>query len=186
LADIKEPVSKAASSAKQSATDSAGKAAANAQEYANKALEQSQKFAKAIGDTSGRLLQNAGPRVNGIVDRVIALQKPIVYWARVSGEVAKQGTVAFSFWECWRLVYLKEKMSPPSGAQFQETFQAVRQRVSHPNRLFNQATEYANLGKLQELGWQPIARAGLKGIELFGFFCVGEMIGRRSIKGYKV
>lgn len=91
--------SKATDSTKQvasKATDSASKAAANAQEYASKALEQSQKFAQVIGDTSGKLLQNAGPRVNGIVDRIAGLQKPIVYWSKVTGEIAKQGTVPLS------------------------------------------------------------------------------------------
>lgn len=90
LADAKESASKAADSAKQAAT----KASANAQEYASKALEQSQKLAKAIGDTSGKILQNAGPRVNGLVDRVAGLQKPIVYWGKVGGEVAKQGILS--------------------------------------------------------------------------------------------
>jgi F-type H+-transporting ATPase subunit g len=84
-ADAKQVASKS--------SDPASKAAANAQEYANKALEQSQKVAKAIGDTSGKLLQNAGPTVNGIVDRVAGLQKPILYWSKVVGEVAKQGTL---------------------------------------------------------------------------------------------
>lgn len=91
LADAKESASKAADSAKQAAT----KASANAQEYASKALEQSQKLAKAIGDTSGKILQNAGPRVNGLVDRVAGLQKPIVYWGKVGGEVAKQGMLFY-------------------------------------------------------------------------------------------
>ena len=91
----KETASKATESVKQvssKASEQASNAAAHAQEYANKALEQSQKLAKAIGDTTGKLLQNAGPRVNGIVDRVVGLQKPIVYWSKVGGEVAKQGT----------------------------------------------------------------------------------------------
>lgn len=83
-------------------------------------------------------------------------------------------------------VYLKEKMSPPSGQQFQETFEALRKQVENPNKVFSKAMEYTNLAKIQEIGWQPIARAGFRGVELFGFFCVGEMIGRRSIMGYKV
>jgi hypothetical protein len=45
-----------------------------------------------IGNTTGKLLSNAGPRVNGLVDRVVGLQRPIVYWGKVTGEVAKQGT----------------------------------------------------------------------------------------------
>ena len=94
FAEAKETANKAADSAKQAAakaSDTASKATAQAQEYASKALEQSQKLAKAIGDTSGKLLSNAGPRVNGLVDRAVGLQKPIVYWGKVSGEVAKQG-----------------------------------------------------------------------------------------------
>jgi F-type H+-transporting ATPase subunit g len=84
------------------------------------------------------------------------------------------------------LVYLKEKMAPPSGAQFKETFEALRKQVVQPDRVFSKAMEFTNIAKLQGLGWQPFARAGLRGLELFGFFCVGEMVGRRSIKGYKV
>ena len=86
-ADLKEPANKTLSKA----ADAASKAAANIQEYASKALEQSQNFAKTIGDTSGKLLQNAGPRANGIVDRAVGIQKLIFYWSKVSGEVAKQG-----------------------------------------------------------------------------------------------
>ena len=102
-AEAREATNKAADSAKQvasSASDAASKAAASAQEYASKALEQSQKVAKAIGDISGKLLQNAGPRVNGLVDRVVGLQKPIVYWGKVTGEVAKQGRLLCPGVEC--------------------------------------------------------------------------------------
>lgn len=93
-ADGKDFFGKSADLAKQvasKASDSTSKASANVQEYTNKALEQSQKLAKVIGNTSGRLLQNAGPTVNGIVDRIVGLQRPIVYWGKVAGEVAKQG-----------------------------------------------------------------------------------------------
>jgi F-type H+-transporting ATPase subunit g len=178
-ADAKETASRAAESAKQTAS----KATASAQEYASKALEQSQKLAKAIGNTGEKLLQNAGPRVNGLVDRVAGLQKPIVYWGKVSGEVAKQGIPHFGVTQ---LVYLKEKMSPPSSAQFQETFDALRKQVAKPEEVFKKAMEYTDINKVRGLGWQPFARAGLRGLELFGFFCIGEMIGRRSIKGYNV
>ena len=83
-------------------------------------------------------------------------------------------------------MYLKEKMSPPSAGQFQQTFEALRKQVMQPETIFSKAMEYTNINKIQQLGWQPFARVGLRGIELFGFFCVGEMVGRRSIKGYKV
>jgi len=77
-------------------------------------------------------------------------------------------------------------MSPPSGAQFQETFDVLRSQLSKPDKLISKALEYTNVNKLQQLGWQPFAKAGLRGIELFGFFCIGEMVGRRSLKGYQV
>ena len=95
-ADAKESGTKAKDSAKQVAS----RASANAQEYASKAVEQSQRLAKVIGDTTGKLLQNAGPRVNGIVDRIVGLQKPIVYWGKVTGEVAKQGMALYLFGPC--------------------------------------------------------------------------------------
>jgi len=82
------------------ASATASKAAASAQEYAGKALEQSQKFAQVIGNTTGKLLANAGPRVNGIVDRIVGLQKPIVYWGKVTGQVAKQGDHLTNLTQC--------------------------------------------------------------------------------------
>jgi hypothetical protein len=77
-------------------------------------------------------------------------------------------------------------MSPPSGGQFRETFEALKTQVMQRDKLFSKAMEYTNINKMAQLGWQPFARAGLRGVELFGFFCLGEMVGRRSIKGYKV
>jgi hypothetical protein len=89
--------SKVVDSSKQAAStvssDTSSKAAANAQEYANKALEQSQKVAQIIGSTTGKVLGNAGPRVNGIVTRFVGLQNSVVYWSKVVGEVAKQGNI---------------------------------------------------------------------------------------------
>jgi len=82
------------------ASATASKAAASAQEYAGKALEQSQKVAQVIGNTTGKLLANAGPRVNGIVDRLVGLQKPVVYWGKVTGEVAKQGDRPTNLAQC--------------------------------------------------------------------------------------
>jgi Mitochondrial ATP synthase g subunit len=100
--------------------------------------------------------------------------------------VKLRSRVSSSFLNYVDAVYLKEKMSPPSSAQFQEAFDALRKQVSKPDKIFAKAMEYTNVNKLREIGWQPFARAGLRGIELFGFFCVGEMVGRRSLKGYKV
>jgi len=100
--------------------------------------------------------------------------------------VKLRSRVSSSFLDYVDAVYLKEKMSPPSSAQFQEAFDALRQQISKPDKIFAKAMEYTNVNKLREIGWQPFARAGLRGIELFGFFCVGEMVGRRSLKGYKV
>jgi hypothetical protein len=77
-------------------------------------------------------------------------------------------------------------MSPPSGEQIKETFNALKKQVEKPDKIFSKALEYTNIQKIRQIQWQSIARVGLGGVELFGFFCIGEMIGRRSMKGYKI
>jgi F-type H+-transporting ATPase subunit g len=81
---------------------------------------------------------------------------------------------------------LKEKMSPPSMAEISQTYSALWTRITRPDRILPELLEGANVRKFQEAGWQPFVKAGLGGLELFGFFCIGEIIGRRSIKGYDV
>jgi len=71
-------------------------------------------------------------------------------------------------------------------AEVSEAYSALWSRISRPDKILPELLESANVRKLQEAGWQPFLKAGLGGLELFGFFCIGEMIGRRSLKGYDV
>jgi hypothetical protein len=77
--------------AKAPSNQSSAKAAANAQEYANKALERGQKFAQAVGSSGGKFISGLGSTGARFVNFISALREPTVYYARVTGEIAKQG-----------------------------------------------------------------------------------------------
>ncbi|CAO3610799.1 unnamed protein product [Cunninghamella blakesleeana] len=93
------------------------------------------------------------------LSKVIAFQKPIVYNAKVAGEVAKQ-------------VYIKEGMSFPSGTQFAEAQNVVKKNL--------------NLSALKNLTWTNVAKGGVVAAELYTFFLIGEIVGRRNLIGYNV
>ncbi|RKP40039.1 mitochondrial ATP synthase g subunit-domain-containing protein [Dimargaris cristalligena] len=82
-----------------------------------------------------------------------------VYWARVTKEVAKQ-------------VYNKEQLAPPSP---QEWHQARKQLM-----------DLLKTDRLKSLTKEDLAKGALVGIEISGFFLIGEMIGRRNVVGYNV
>lgn len=89
-----------------------------------------------------------------------AVQRCAVYDAKVVGEIAKQ-------------VYTKERMNFPSGQQFSEAQQYVKKD------LFNAST-WKNLTK------QDVAKGAVVAAELYTFFLIGEVVGRRNLIGYKV
>ncbi|KAI8879404.1 hypothetical protein K501DRAFT_226753 [Backusella circina FSU 941] len=93
------------------------------------------------------------------LNKAIALQKPIVYNTKVAIEVAKQ-------------VYVKEGMSFPSGAQFAQAQQTLRQSLK--------------INNLKNLGCADFAKAGVVLAEVYTFFLIGEIIGRKNLIGYNV
>lgn len=88
-----------------------------------------------------------------------ALQKPVVYNLKVAGEIAKQ-------------VYTKEGMSFPTGEQFNQAQQTVK--------------NYLNVNAWKGLTVRDFAKGGVVFAEIYTFFLVGEIIGRRSLIGYNV
>ncbi|ORZ14498.1 mitochondrial ATP synthase g subunit-domain-containing protein [Absidia repens] len=94
-----------------------------------------------------------------LVSKAIALQKPIVYDAKVVGEIAKQ-------------VYTKEGMSFPTGAQFAEAQNFVKKN--------------ANVNALKSVTWNNVAKGGVVLAEIYTFFLIGEIVGRRNLIGYNV
>ncbi|KAF9429547.1 hypothetical protein BGZ94_010317 [Podila epigama] len=91
------------------------------------------------------------------------LSGPIVYNARVAGQVAKQ-------------VYIREGMAPPSAAQFETAKQATLKFAQEARS----ANTWKNISKDQYI------KAGLVAAEAYAFFLVGEIIGRRNFIGYNV
>ncbi|GAA5873802.1 hypothetical protein JCM8547_005950 [Rhodosporidiobolus lusitaniae] len=90
-----------------------------------------------------------------------AYKEPVLYNAQVAKELAKQ-------------VYVAEKLAPPSFAQVSYTFRQFAQQAPHLSF------------------WQKLYESGeykrwlLYAVEAYGIFSIGEMIGRRSIVGYKL
>ncbi|KAF8929228.1 mitochondrial ATP synthase g subunit-domain-containing protein [Dissophora ornata] len=91
------------------------------------------------------------------------LSGPIIYNAKVAGQVAKQ-------------VYIREGMAPPGGAQIEAAKEATFKFVKSARS----ASTWKNISKDQYL------KAGLVAAEAYTFFLVGEIIGRRNFVGYDV
>jgi len=107
--------------------------------------------------------QNAA---QGFIEKITTSTNKAIYWSKVTGELAKQ-------------VYLKEKLSPPSIADFQTVYQ----------NLYKQALEFSNQPKqiltlAKNFGKTELLQYGSLGIQLIGLFSLGEIVGRRQIVGY--
>lgn len=107
--------------------------------------------------------QNA---VQGLVEKVTVNVNKSIYWSKVTGELAKQ-------------IYLKEKLSPPSIAEFQSVYQT----------LYKKALEYATKPKevlsfAKNLSKNDFLNYGAIGVQIVGLFSLGEIIGRRQLVGY--
>jgi F-type H+-transporting ATPase subunit g len=89
----------------------------------------------------------------------LALQKPIVYNTKVAVEVAKQ-------------VYVKEGMSFPTGAQFAQAQQTLKNSFK--------------INNLKNLSCADFAKGGVILAEAYTFFLIGEIIGRQNLIGYNV
>ncbi|CAM9017539.1 hypothetical protein WICANDRAFT_28580 [Wickerhamomyces anomalus NRRL Y-366-8] len=107
--------------------------------------------------------QNAA---QGLVEKVTNTVNKSIYWSKVTGELAKQ-------------VYLKEKLSPPSIADFQSVYQ----------KLYKQALELSTKPKevltfAKGLNKNDLLNYGAIGVQIVGLFSLGEIIGRRQLVGY--
>src|SRR5437764_15046759 len=79
-----------------------------------------------------------------------------IYNTLVAKEIAKE-------------VYIREGLKPPNGTQISETWDALKS---------------IRLNDLTNLGPREFAKIGIRALEVFGFFAIGEVIGRRSLVGY--
>ncbi|KAG8408922.1 ATP synthase subunit G atp20 [Metarhizium acridum] len=153
----------------------ASKASEAAKETASKAQQGLSRVTSAAGPAiagAARGVGNALGKIGGRTGRLIAFierQTPfVVYYSKVGAEVAK-------------LVFQGQKMSPPSVATFQNTYQTLW-------RSFRRGTLFQSpqniLQQARNLSNAQLATAGVVAAECLGFFTVGEMIGRFKIVGY--
>ncbi|WFD30836.1 hypothetical protein MSPP1_001860 [Malassezia sp. CBS 17886] len=92
----------------------------------------------------------------------MATAEPLVYNLRVAGSVAKQ-------------VYIAERLAPPTSfGQIASAYRTIIDCVATPSWW----TQTMTSGQ-----WRKVA---VYGIEAVGIFSIGEMIGKRSIVGYKL
>ncbi|EDO14523.1 hypothetical protein Kpol_274p6 [Vanderwaltozyma polyspora DSM 70294] len=90
-----------------------------------------------------------------------------VYYGKVGLEISKQ-------------VYAKEGLQPPTVAQFKQVY----------NNAYKKGLEYVYEPKkvvscAQKLQRKDLVKYGALGIQLLGFYSLGEIIGRRHLVGYK-
>ncbi|KAF8171261.1 mitochondrial ATP synthase g subunit-domain-containing protein, partial [Pholiota molesta] len=90
-----------------------------------------------------------------------AYKQPLLYNLAVGKELVKQ-------------VYVKEGLHPPSFATVREVYADLAHQLRSPGYI-------SGLLRSGEVG-----RIGVYGLQAYGLFKIGEMVGRRSIVGYKL
>ncbi|BGP14525.1 hypothetical protein JCM10213_005186 [Rhodosporidiobolus nylandii] len=123
----------------------------SAQQKATEAAQSAQQKAQQLYSSASGAVGNA----------LGSYKEPVLYNAAVAKELAKQ-------------VYVAEKLTPPSFAQFSYTFRQFAQQAPHLSF------------------WQKLYESGeykrwlLYAVEAYGIFKIGEMVGRRHVVGYKL
>lgn len=148
-------------STQQKAQEKAGEVASKAQEKAGEVASKAQAQAKSAAVKAQAAVSGIAGKVSSATSSVFGLQEPIIYWGKVAGQVAKQ-------------VYQAEKMSPPSMAQFESTYKS----------LFKSVTSRGSFNAFKTMSTKDAVKLGVDGLTIYGFFVVGEMIGRRHVSDF--
>ncbi|KAI0058784.1 hypothetical protein BV25DRAFT_1810239 [Artomyces pyxidatus] len=131
----------------------------SAQKKAQDVLGSAQKGAEKAWAATRKFLGPVGDRLTGLLG---AYRQPLEYNFHVARELLKQ-------------VYVAERLQPPTSlAQVQSAYASIWQRASSPAYW----REIARTGE-----WQ---RVGVYAVEAYGIYKIGEIIGRRSLVGYKL
>lgn len=129
------------------------------QEKAGEVASKAQEQAKSAAAKASAAVSGVSSRVSSLTSRIIGLQEPIVYWSKVAGQIGKQ-------------VYQAEKMSPPSAATVESTYKS----------LYKSLTSGQFISAFKGISTKDAAKLGVDGLTIYGFFVVGEMIGRRHVR----
>ncbi|KAF8992740.1 mitochondrial ATP synthase g subunit-domain-containing protein [Cyathus striatus] len=131
-------------------------ASSEAEKKAQDALATAQKTAGNALEGAKKLLEPVGRKLGQMLG---SYKQPIVYNLAVAREVAK-------------LIYRSESLQPPSIAAVRAAYESIWAQVRNPA---------AVRGLLQS---GEIAQVGIYGLQAYGIFKIGEIIGRRSLVGY--
>lgn len=93
------------------------------------------------------------------------------YWAKVSGEVAKQ-------------VYVKEGLAPPSVGEFQKVADCAT-KLAQQAAKDPRGTVATFVKTAEGQSKTDVLRYLAYFVQIVGFFSLGEIIGRRNVVGYK-
>ncbi|KAB5592525.1 F-type H+-transporting ATPase subunit g [Ceratobasidium theobromae] len=131
----------------------------SAQETAQQALSAAQKQAEKALEVSKQLGGRVGEQVGGWLG---AYREPLTYNFAVARAFLRQ-------------VYIAEGLAPPTSTEaFTSVYRTLFERAKNP-------AYWREIGQSGE--WAKVA---LYGIEAYGIFHIGQMIGRRHIVGYKL
>ncbi|TFK35261.1 mitochondrial ATP synthase g subunit-domain-containing protein [Crucibulum laeve] len=126
------------------------------QKKAQEALASAQQNAGKAWESAQKY---AEPLTKKLGDLLGSYKDPLFYNLAVTREVLKQ-------------IYVKESLQPPSLAAVRTAYASIWSQVSNP----------AALRSLAQSG--DIARVGIYGLQAYGIFKIGEIVGRRSLIGY--
>ncbi|KAI0034304.1 mitochondrial ATP synthase g subunit-domain-containing protein [Vararia minispora EC-137] len=129
-----------------------------AQKRVQETLASAQKQALRAWDTAKKY---AGPLSERIGAQFGAVRESVTYNFAVAKEVLKH-------------IYVAERLQPPSVAEIKSAYSTLAQRLSSP----------AVLRDLFRTG--EYVRVMIYGVEAYGIFKIGEIIGRRSLVGYNI
>uniref|UniRef100_A0A8H8CF21 Uncharacterized protein n=1 Tax=Psilocybe cubensis TaxID=181762 RepID=A0A8H8CF21_PSICU len=129
-----------------------------AQKKAQETLASVQKNASKFFENAQKFLGPVGEKVGNLLG---SYKQPVLYNLAVTKEVFKQ-------------IYIKEGLQPPSIEAVKTAYTSLWSQVRNP----------ALVGNLVKSG--EIGRVGVYGLQAYGIYKIGEIIGRRSLVGYKL
>ncbi|KAI9296450.1 hypothetical protein K502DRAFT_323788 [Neoconidiobolus thromboides FSU 785] len=125
----------------------------------NKSLDVAKKAVEAGTKVANKAVSQTSQQLNSASPKVSSLFDKAVYNSKVGIEVAKE-------------VYKREHMAPPTSQQLQQAKEQLK-NIATP--------EY-----IRNLSMTHVYTAAYYGTQIYGFFLVGEIIGRMSLVGYSV
>ncbi|KAJ9477737.1 ATP synthase subunit g, mitochondrial [Pseudozyma hubeiensis] len=121
-----------------------------------------EKASSAINDISKKAQELGGPALKRVEGLLGGYSEPIKYNLQVASNIAKQ-------------VYIAESLAPPTSVN------SITSAYRHIYSKISDKTYWTQL--LTKGTWKQV---GIYAVEAYGIFTIGEMVGRRSLVGYKL